>query len=200
MFKLKIIKLANMLIEKGISKKEDKEIIVYGLTSGIEIIFNIITTIVLGVFWGLIVESLVFLISFSMIRVYAGGYHCKKAINCYLFSSLIVILVLGIVKFIPEGDTIVFSMIMLLISLPIILKLAPMETPTKPLDKEEQKYFRKKMVQNLNVQCAVMLVLFLSELDRYVLVVGLGIAMSAGLVVLQQIQIKRKKRDYDYEI
>ena len=38
-----------MFIEKEICKNEDKEIIIQGLISGIELIFNILTTIILGV-------------------------------------------------------------------------------------------------------------------------------------------------------
>ena len=38
-----------MFIEKEICKNEDKEIIIRGLISGIELIFNILTTIILGV-------------------------------------------------------------------------------------------------------------------------------------------------------
>ena len=68
------------------------------MTSDIELIFNIVITIILGVIFCLVIESLVFLISFSFICTYLGGYHYKSAINCYLFSSIVVVLVLFIVK------------------------------------------------------------------------------------------------------
>ena len=98
MLKFQIIKLVDMFIEKEICKNEDKEIIIHGLTSGIELIFNILTRIILGFIFGLVIEILVFLISFSFICTYLGGYHYKSAINCYLFSSIVVVLVLFIVK------------------------------------------------------------------------------------------------------
>ena len=95
MFSTQIERIADVIIENNLSKTNDREIIIYGLITGIEIIFNIFTTMILGFIFGLVFESLVFLIAFSMIRTYAGGYHCVKAINCYLFSSTIVISVLS---------------------------------------------------------------------------------------------------------
>lgn len=186
-------KLADILTEKGISKNEDKEIIVYGLTSGIELIFNITTTIALGFIFGMVIESLIFLISFSLIRTYAGGYHCKKAINCYLFSSGVVVLVLTIVKFSPKGNILVSSLMMLLIAIPIILRLAPVETETKPLDEVEQKHFRNKTIFHLAVEGIVIIILFLFK--SYVLgyVICLGFLMSAMLVLLGYKQITNQR-------
>lgn len=158
MLKLQIIKLVDMFIEKEICKNEDKEIIIHGLISGIELIFNIVTTIILGFIFGLVIESLVFLISFSFIRTYSGGYHCKSAINCYLFSSMVVVLVLFIVKSTNIEYILIISMIMLLISIPIIFKFAPVETATKPLDDIEKKYFRNKVILHLYIELIVLII------------------------------------------
>lgn len=183
MFKLQITKLADVLIEKGISENEDKEIIVYGLASGMELVFNIITTIILGLIFGLFMESFVFLISFSFIRIYAGGYHCQKAINCYFFSSGIVVLVLFIIKFTPKWYILAISLVILLISVPIILKLAPVETKTKPLDELEQKHYGKKTIIHLSIECVVILILFIADLPILAFVICLGVVVVAVLVL-----------------
>lgn len=57
---------------------------------------HIATIIVLGLFFNLLVESLVFYFSFIAIRKFAGGYHAKTPSRCYLFpviSSIILLLV-----------------------------------------------------------------------------------------------------------
>ncbi|KXL52181.1 accessory egulator protein B [Anaerotignum neopropionicum] len=137
MFTKQMEKLADVLIKNDMTKGQNKEVIVYGLSVGTELAFNIITTVVLGIMFGLVLESLVFLGSFSFIRTYAGGYHCKKAINCYLMSSGVIILVLGVIKFTPEGYMLFLGVAMLLIAIPVLLKLAPAETPsTEPEDVE----------------------------------------------------------------
>lgn len=191
MLKLQIIKLVDMFIEKEICKNEDKEIIIHGLTSGIELIFNILTTIILGFIFGLVIESLVFLISFSFIRTYSGGYHCKSAINCYLFSSMVVVLVLFIVKSTNIEYILIISMIMLLISIPIIFKFAPVETATKPLDDIERKYFRNKVILHLYIELIVLIILLLFKLYILEYIIYLGIMVSAILILLGYKYIRR---------
>lgn len=186
MFKKEFTQLADVLIEKEISKNEDRDIIIHGLSSGIELVFSVITTITLGFAFGLLVESLIFLISFSFIRTYAGGYHCQKAINCYFFSSGIVVLVLVIVKFTPTGYILATSLAMLTISVPIILKLSPMETETKPLDEVEKEHYRRITIQNLIIECLIISVLFVTGINKFAFVISLGVMVSAGVVVLQR--------------
>lgn len=191
MLKKQIERLTNVLIEKGISKPEDKEIVIFGLCTGIELFLNIITTIMLGLLFGMIFESILFLISFSFIRTYAGGYHCKKAISCYFLSSGIVVLVLSIVKFTPIGYILGISLIMLLISVPIISKLAPVETETKPLNEVERNYFKKKTILYLCVECVVITTLFLFKLYILGYIICLGITVSAILILFGKTKFRR---------
>ena len=124
--------------------------------------------------------------SFSLIRTYAGGYHCQKAINCYLVSSSIVVLVLAIVRFTPKEYMLIISLVLLFFSIPIFLKFAPMGTPTKPLDVNEWKHYRKKALVYLSIEFVVFTVLLLIQLYNFAFIVCLGIMVSAGLVFLQK--------------
>lgn len=49
---------------------------------------HIATIIVLGLFFNLLVESLVFYFSFIAIRKFAGGYHAKTPTRCYIISII----------------------------------------------------------------------------------------------------------------
>ncbi len=184
MFEKNFETLVDVWVEKGECETTEKEIIVYGLSSAVEICFNIITTLIIGSVFGLMMEGVVFLISYAFLRVYAGGYHCKNAINCYFLSSGIIVAVLAIVKFTPKDYILVSGIMMLLISVPIILKLAPVETPTKPLDWIEKKHFRRRAIVHLFVECIAVIALFLLELNNFVYVICLGIAISAILASL----------------
>jgi len=177
--------IADVLIEKGISKSVDKAVVVYGLSVGVELICNIITTLCLGFLFGLILESVVFLISFSFIRTYVGGYHCQKAINCYLMSNGIVGLILAIIKLMPNKEIIPVYIVLLIISIIIILKFAPVETITKTLDEKEQRHYYKKTVLHLGIECGVISILFLLGAHSLAFIVCLGIMVSAGLVFFQ---------------
>lgn len=181
----KIEKLADMILENEKEHLADKDIIVYGLLNAIEQGASIITTVILGCLFGLLIESLLFLISFSMIRMYAGGYHCNKEIHCYFMSSGIIIAVLAIVKLTPIDYVIPIGVVILFVSVPIILKIAPIGTTNKPLDEVEKKHYRKKTILNLEIECFIILVLLIIELNVFAFVIILGIMVAMGVVLLQ---------------
>lgn len=89
------------MIQLDKCKREDKELVIYGLTMGFEAVLNFMTLALMGLAFNLIVEGIVFYISFSAIRTYAGGYHCKKGINCYFSSNAIMALFYTILRFMP---------------------------------------------------------------------------------------------------
>lgn len=187
MIKKSMQNLTNILIKKEICRAQDKDIIIHGLTSGIELIFNILTTILLGLIFGLFIESMFFLISFSLIRMYAGGYHCKKAISCYIMSSATIILVLGIVKYTPIQNMNIISLVFLFIAIPILLKFAPVGIATKPLDEKSRKYFRKKMILHLYLELILLSILFILNLNALGYIICISIFISCLLVVLNLI-------------
>lgn len=179
MFTSQIKKLVNKFTKQGISKFEDEDSIVYGLSLGIEIFLNIITTIILGVAFNLVLESLIFVITFSLLRGYVGGYHCEKASNCYFLSIGIVILVLVMVKFILKEYMIIISIILSIFSLPVIIKLAPSEAKHKPLDQFERIRYRRKSMLYLFVEFGLMGILVFLKLYNLGFIVSMSIFISA---------------------
>ena len=101
-------------------------------------------------------------------------------------SSGVVVLALSVVKFTPKEWILGISLIMLLISVSIILKFAPVETATKLLDKTERNYFRKKTILHLWLESIIISIVFLFELYTLGYIVCLGIIVSAMLVLLGQ--------------
>ncbi|MDK2802084.1 MAG: accessory gene regulator B family protein [Oscillospiraceae bacterium] len=186
MFTSQIKKLVNKFTEQGISRFEDEDSIVYGLSLGIEISLNIITTIILGVAFNLVLESFIFVITFSLLRGYVGGYHCEKSSNCYFLSIGIVVLVLIMVKFILKEYMIMISIVLSIFSLPIILKLAPSEAKHKPLDHSERIRYRKKSMLYLFIEFGLMTVLFLLKFYNLGFIICMSISMSAVSVFLNR--------------
>ena len=184
-----IEKFVSTMVEREIVKKDDKEIIIYGINTGVEIIINIVTTIILGSVFRLIFESIMFLISFSAIRIYAGGYHAKTALRCYFMSSATIAVILSIVKFTPIEYIVSISIILLLLSTATIIRYAPVETSNKPLDEKEQKHYHRKTIQNMVIEYCIILILFIVQQYRWAYVIILGIAITAILVIVQ-IKIK----------
>lgn len=75
MLSSRLEKLAEVIMENETNPNIDKDIIVYGFNSAIEQGMSFVTAVVLGSLFGLGIEVIIFLVSFTLIRTYAGGYH-----------------------------------------------------------------------------------------------------------------------------
>ena len=69
------------------------------------------------------------------------GYHARTPLRCYIFSVILIVVVLLGLKYILYND--VSLLIIVVISGAIIFILAPISDENKPLDKLETKVFKK---------------------------------------------------------
>lgn len=120
------------------------ELYEYAIYVVLSSIFHIATIVVLGVFFNMIIESVVFYFSFISIRKFAGGYHAKTPTKCYLFSILSNIIILYFIKLVNGVSVIfVFSLIMFeLFCVVLILLISPLVTENNPLKTSEKKMYR----------------------------------------------------------
>lgn len=117
------------------------ELYEYAIYVVLSSIFHIATIVVLGVFFNMIIESVVFYFSFISIRKFAGGYHAKTPTKCYLFSILSNIIILYFIKLVNGVSVIfIFSLIMFeLFCVVLILLISPLDTENNPLKTSEKK-------------------------------------------------------------
>lgn len=180
-------KFADTLVESKQCAPRDKEIIIFGLASAIEIIGNIITTLIIGLCLKMTLESILFLFSFSFIRTYTGGYHAEKASTCYIISSSIIVLALVACKIIPKAYFISTSIILLIVAIPTILCLAPVAAKHKPLDYEEVSYFRKKSLIALFIELLIIAVFTIVGFKAGTLLVSLSLFLVSILMMMEEL-------------
>lgn len=189
----KLEKFAQWLIEKRIISGDDREIIIFGLVLSMQLLLSAVTTIVIGIILGVLLETIVFIVSYAFIRTYAGGFHCKTPTRCYFLSSGIVVLVILIYKFSLKYNIFIMSLIILSISIIILLKYSPMETANRPLDNKEMEYFKKRLYYNLIIEACIYVNLLYLKLYKYCYIISLGIAVSALLVLIQKVIVSKKQ-------
>ena len=159
------------LIANGIIKSEDKELYAYGFHQGLIIIANILTTILVGFIFGMIWQSIVFMMAYIPLRSFAGGFHAKTQLRCYVYSVILTATVLLAVRFILWTN---FTTIGLALALGVIIfTLAPVEDKNKPLDKKEFTVYRKRTRMILSLEIVVI---------AFLVAVGLK-AISAVIVI-----------------
>ncbi len=76
------------MIQEHLSEKEQREIIKYGIERGKIIFASTAVVFVLGIFFNIAYQSMLFLFAFCSLRRYAGGYHANSQKNVILFLLL----------------------------------------------------------------------------------------------------------------
>ena len=110
-------KLVNKLIEYNLIKSEDKEIYTYGIKQMLFLSLNILTILILGIVSNKAFEIILFMITYIPIRIYAGGYHAKNHIRCYIFSILMLIVIIYILNITLDINTILTTFIVIISSI-----------------------------------------------------------------------------------
>ncbi len=124
--------------------EEDKEIYLFGFYQGLIFLLNLATALFTGIILDMFLESVLFLVCFIPLRIFAGGYHAKTQLRCYVMSTITTIILLYLIGFLQKNMG-VKAITLYIISACIIWCLAPVQDKNKPLDLDEQKKYRKKV-------------------------------------------------------
>ncbi len=150
----------------SLSEEERKEIIEYGLTRSKVFIGGILVTLVIGVFFGVFIQSVIFLLVFSSLRRYAGGYHADSENKCYAISFIIIILSFWCIKSIEYDVRTCF--LMQAFSLFIILLLSPVENKNRKLEICERKKYGKKTKRTAIILFLLSILLYVFNVDNII--------------------------------
>lgn len=187
MIKLISSKVARILCkdEKHTDNYELYEYAIYIILSSA---FHMVTVIVLGLVFNLLTESLVFYLSFIVIRKFAGGYHAKTPVRCYLFSFASNIIILCLVKWLSSINTLfIFIFIIFeLLCVILILLISPLDTENNPLTGQEKKMYR------MLTSIITILIFIISSLCFFKGYRNIGSSMICGVVMSALVLLMRK--------
>lgn len=170
------------------SLTDDEEIVRRGLEVIAIKIFFAVVIIIVGLLFGCFFESVLFTIAFTSLRQYSGGYHADSQNKCFMMSTLMLIISLGIIKLVKIFPQLILPLgIFTLISIVYVLVAAPIDTPNKRLDKDEIRVYGKRARIFAAVLTITAVVLFFLDLNVFASAVMTGIVMSAYLMLKGQI-------------
>lgn len=136
-------KIVEILIKHSLVENEDKELYLYGFFILLSQILYFIIVITIGILFNVIFESIIFYITFQFIRRYAGGYHAKTETRCEILSTLSILCCIVLIKLSKMYDIRIVLLSVSLVFAVLIFILCPLDTPERPLNDKEYKYFRK---------------------------------------------------------
>lgn len=144
------------LVSQGIIEEADQEIYCYGFKV---LLFNaicILSVMAIGLFLGLLPETVSFLIGFFGMRLYAGGYHAATEKRCYGLFMMTYLLFCWYISIFPQFNIIVLSAIMCF-CVASVLKFAPIADQSVKESAEKFGMFRRRCLlicgMNLLIVC-----------------------------------------------
>lgn len=146
-------KTVDQFVLSNIVKSKERSIYEYGLKNGIILIGNLLTILLIGVVTGYLEITFIFMMSYVPLRTYAGGYHAKGPVRCYIISVVIAVGVIAIVLVL--GEISIFWSIPFAL---LIYILSPVEAPKKKLtNRQKLEYHRMTAIilMILSIVCII---------------------------------------------
>ncbi len=162
---------------KMISKNE-QESYEYACKVFIHGIINIILTIIIGLIFGMIKETLCFLISFFLLRKFTGGLHAKNYHTCLIYSTILLILSLLTIRLLIRTHTDLFFVLLILSEVSIWL-FSPIVNENKVLSLKEKKIFQ---IISIGLSLVVLLFIIIVINKEPVVAYSIGTGLIADVV------------------
>jgi accessory gene regulator B len=179
-------KLASSIAESLGYDDEKERVIAYGLTAMIQISVTVILVFAIGLIFSVPVEALIICFSVSLLRKYSGGAHVGTIEECTTISVIYCVAFALISRrlLLPVLNT--YSMLSIIIvvyvlSFIAIFKLAPVDSPNKPIKTEKKKRrMRRGSFITLTVYF-VFSILFLLLSFKYHITNSFGLSLIFGI-------------------
>ena len=183
-------KITKKLVDINVIEEADSELYEYGFWQGGVLIFNFLTVVLLGILFNMLLESIIFLIFYGVLRTIAGGYHARTQNTCYILSIMLMIVVLIMLKTFPWN--IILCCILTVLSISVIFILAPVQDENKLLDEIEKKFFKKLSRIISLLYGFIIFLLFLFNKNELAYCVVISLFILTIMLVLGKIRNKSR--------
>ena len=175
------------LASNDIIETDEMEAYTYGLELLIPKIILYAAILVVSLITDTFFASVTFVVLLMCLRRYAGGFHCKTAETCLLFSFFIFLLALLGYEFAQNIPTIACGTSSI-VSAVIVLIFAPVEDVNRPLDESEKVQYRQKALIALTAILVVEMIALLLSVDTVSYLSACSLTANAVLILLSQLR------------
>lgn len=123
-------------IKRNALRKDKAEEYIYGLEITLSVLTSYVSVLIIGALMGMLWQAALFLFIFVSVRRFGGGFHFSSQAACYLFTCIMCLLILLIIKY-SVNSIAAYSVIMALSTL-ALLKIFPVPAIEKTLDAKEK--------------------------------------------------------------
>lgn len=153
--------IANKLISSNVIELDDQEIYLYGLQMMISGLVKSVGFALIAWFLGWIPEAFVFIVTFSTLRLFAGGYHADTYLKCFLITASATFISIFAVKVLLADHMLAVTATLISAASLLVIRYAPIDTPNKRFVGDERSIYRKKTLSLLALQVSTILLVLL---------------------------------------
>lgn len=135
--------ITQKLIRTGAIGEDDGELYIYGFFVLLSYVFSFCIAIIAGIMFGVLFDSIILCIMFVILRGYAGGFHSKSESRCTVCTITALFLSAMCIRLLHIADTPFIAIAVLCGGGLNVALLSPIDTPEKPLTKEERQHYGK---------------------------------------------------------
>lgn len=181
--------ITEALYKSQVIAEEDKELYTYGffvlLSKGLFFLVSALFGWMLGVLW----ESIVFYIMFSMLRSYAGGFHASKESVCTCCTTASLFLSSLSILYMQRIGNSIIPFCILAVCGAVIYLLAPLDSEDKPLTRAELVLYRQK-TRAIDITIVIISIVGLClHLPAILHAASISMALECVLLVLGKVKI-----------
>lgn len=146
MIRLLARKISHYYIEKGIIDEIKVNILSYGFELLISTIINFFIIFCIAYIFDIVIETILFLISFIPLRLTAGGYHAKHHWSCILGFQASYCIIAFFLKLLPSKCIYWYTILSITVTVFLLFLYAPIEPVNKPIDDKHKKIQKRKSI------------------------------------------------------
>lgn len=171
-----------MQLSKGL-QEDEKDIYLFGVYQGAILLLNICTALLIGVALNMLLEIVIYLICFLPLRIFAGGYHAKTQLRCYIMSSFTTVIILLVIQFLQQQESI-WEFLIYFVSFGVIWRYAPVADVNKPLLENEQVNYRKKVHKVLLLLTGIAALTYFLRFDIITTVIEVSVCFLSVILLM----------------
>ena len=147
-------KTAEIIVYK-LFEKDDSNIdyYIYGIELFLSSFICSVLLILIGVITNTFIESIIFIVFFSALRIYTGGFHARSFMLCTVITLVNYIVIICTYRWLFNYFSKLYvNLPAFLLTLIVIAVLAPVDNPNNPIDKKQAIVYKKRAIIILFVE------------------------------------------------
>lgn len=176
-------RIVKWLLRAGAISENDRELYEFAAYSFLFSLLPLVLVMLLGCASGMLVEGVLMILPFMLIRKFSGGFHLQSPGVCFVSSTLLLSAFLFLIRLvIDEQRLIIFTCLALASTLQVFF-CSPIDNEARKLSGKERAVF-KKVARIMSVLfLAVYIALMSFDQNRFAVPVGAGIVLTALLQI-----------------